>query len=171
MWFVTPKISCTNTMAPFAFTFGSATYASSSWPSVAFSRIVFPIAVLLREIVDATQLIGEWRPRAVGRCRPKKTGGPRCICGCARPSLEKKALAVGAAEAAVVLGDRLFEAGRDLRRRLRANRRTLGARVILGQPELELLREVDELLELAVDELGVARDAAAQRFGELAHGA
>src|SRR6185503_7833762 len=36
---------------------------------------------------------------------------------------------------------------------------------------LQLLREIDELLELPVDEIRVAGDAAAQRFAELAYGA
>src|SRR5262245_2196685 len=88
----------------------------------------------------------------------------------ARPSLESWALLLGAAEAAVVLGDRLFEARGDLRRRLRAHGRALRGAGVLGKPELELVGEIHELLELGLDELRVARDAAAQRFGKLADG-
>ena len=77
-------------------------------------------------------------------------------------------LALGAAEAPVVLGDGFFEPRRDLRRRLSSHCRALGGVAVLGELELELLREIHELLELLLDELGIPRDAAAQRVTELA---
>ena len=58
-----------------------------------------------------------------------------------------------------------------MRRRLRADGGALRGIAVFGELELELLGETDELLELALDELGVAGDAAAQRFAELANGA
>src|SRR5690242_19114489 len=79
-------------------------------------------------------------------------------------------LAVGAAEAAVVLGDRFLEARGHLRRRLRADGSAVRA-LILGELELELIRQIHELLEFALDQVRVARDAAAQRLAELADGA
>jgi len=50
-WSVTPKISCTTTTPPFAFPFGSATYASSSCPSAAVSFTILPTLLLLLHLV------------------------------------------------------------------------------------------------------------------------
>src|SRR6185436_17879844 len=71
---------------------------------------------------------------------------------------------------AVVLGDRFLEARRYFGRRLRAYSRALRSATVFRELQLELVGEIDELLELGFDELRVAGDAAAQRFGELAHG-
>ena len=114
-----------------------------------------------RETNDGTGDLATWRP--------PETRGPRASADGAALA-RKERLFLGAAEPAVVLGDRLFESRRDLRRRLRADGRTLGVPGVLGEPELELVGEVHELLELGLDEVRVARDAAAQRLRELAHG-
>ena len=172
MWSVTPKISCTTTMPPFGLPFGSATYASSSCPSFAFNRSSSPSLVLLVRSLDAmlpaASLNGDPALNAFPNRERRSTAAARadnvdalpCVDGCGDSRCRDAMAARRAAEAA---GSTRRPLPRTLARSATAPARAPPrARAVCAgrrELELELLREVHELLELLLDELGIARDA------------
>src|SRR5690606_33858128 len=84
-----------------------------------------------------------------------------------RANLVQKACrsGLGAAQPAVVLGDRFLVALRELDRGLGAHRmRPAAAAIALADLQLYLLGQVHQGAELSVDELGVAAQPPAQRI-------
>src|SRR5947207_6119022 len=163
-WSLTPKISCTTTMPPRGLPFGSATYASSSWPSFALSLIIFPMRLPQKRGHSAFRHCSARSPESALRekrnvpvslsaSRPRKAECPRLL-------LRLRA----AREPAEVLRDRVLVPLRDLRGRLRAHRGALALVAARDELELDLVGEVEELLQFGGYELGVPAEPRAQRF-------
>src|SRR6516164_7915101 len=151
MWSVTPKISCTTTTPPRGLPLGSARYASSSWPSAAFNRIIFPTVVLLLVRSESRRRA---RSRAHDASRKRAT---RCETSGSELLLRSLRLRP-AREPAEVLRDRVLVALGDLRGRLRAHRRVLAVVVVRRELELELIGQVHEPLELLLEKIRIAAD-------------